>query len=183
MKSTMSEPKPLLLLVEDDEAFSTVAANALGRRGLEVEVAATTAAARDILARRTPDFAVVDLRLGEEFGLDLVPEIVAGAPECRVVILTGYASIATAVRAVKLGAADYLTKPVGIDELLGVLSPQAEDMPVEPAAEPMSVRRASWEHIQRVLQETDGNVSEAARRLGMHRRSLQRMLSKRPPPR
>jgi two-component system response regulator RegA len=174
---------PSLLLVEDDDAFSAIAARTLRRRGFDVVTANSLASARSIVADTTPDCAIVDLRLGDESGLELLPELLASAPMCRIVVLTGYASIATAVEAVKSGATNYLTKPVDIDELVGVLQGGATTAPALPASEPMSVRRAGWEHVQRVLQEADGNISEAARRLCMHRRSLQRMLHKRPPAR
>ncbi len=181
--TTVNTTAPSLLLVEDDAAFSAVSARALRRRGFEVATADGLASAREILAGTTPDCAIVDLRLGDESGLDLLPELTASAPACRIVVPTGYASIATAVQAVKLGATNYLTKPIDIDELVAVLHSDEPPAVALPPSEPMSVRRAGWEHIQRVLRETDGNISEAARRLGMHRRTLQRMLHKRPPAR
>lgn len=179
----MNSKASRLLLVEDDEAFSAVAASALRRRGFDVRVAASASAARKLISETTPDYAVLDLRLGEDSGLGLLPAIFEHAPHCRAVVLTGYASIATAVEAVKLGAINYLTKPASIEELLHALGQHDPDPNVMPAAEPMSVRRTTWEHVQRVVQEADGNISEAARRLGMHRRTVQRILSKRPPAR
>lgn len=177
----MDPSTPHLLLVEDDAAFGAVAARALERRGYRVTLAADLAEARAALTAEPPAFAVLDLRLGEESGLALLPELLERAPDCRVVVLTGYASIATAVQAVKLGAANYLAKPVAVDELVAALTGDDTPAPDTPPAAPMSPRRAGWEHVQRVLHEAGGNVSEAARRLGMHRRSLQRMLHKRPP--
>lgn len=179
----MNEPISSLLLVEDDETFATVAARALKRRGFGVYRAASVEQAREALAARSPQYAVLDLRLGEDSGLSLLPDILRASPECRVVVLTGYGSIATAVQAIKLGASDYLTKPVEINTLVSTLTEEDVDTAAtaEPPAESMSVRRLGWEHVQRVLDETNGNISEAARRLGMHRRTLQRMLGKRPP--
>ncbi|MDN3519087.1 response regulator [Aquisalimonas lutea] len=170
-----------LLLVEDDEAFCAVAASALRRRGFDVRVAASGDVARRMASDFIPEYAVLDLRLGEDSGLSLLPTILEHAPDCHVVVLTGYASIATAVEAIKLGAVNYLTKPASIDELLDALYHHDPDPDREAASEPISVRRATWEHVQRVLREAGGNVSEAARRLGMHRRTVQRILNKRPP--
>ncbi len=179
----MNETAFRLLLIEDDDAFSAVAASALRRRGFDLRVASSTAMAQKLLDEFLPHYAVLDLRLGEESGLTLLPVIFQHVPECRVVVLTGYASIATAVEAIKLGAINYLTKPVSIEELLHALGKQEKNPDIPPAAEPMSVRRAAWEHVHRVVQEADGNISEAARRLGMHRRTVQRILNKRPPAR
>lgn len=182
----MNNPTPSLLLVEDDETFAQVAARALERRGFAVRQAASTEAAHEALEAQAPLYAVLDLRLGEDSGLSLLPDIFRASPDCRVVVLTGYASIATAVQAIKLGATNYLTKPVEINSLVAALREEDDDdttAEAVPPSEPMSVRRLGWEHVQRVLDEADGNVSEAARRLGMHRRSLQRMLGKRPPKR
>lgn len=177
----MPDAPPLLLLIEDDEAFAQVAARSLTKRGFEVRAATSLTAARERLAEAQPDYAVLDLRLGDASGLSLLPAILESAPACRVVVLTGYASIPTAVEAIKLGAVNYLTKPVGIDQLVAALRSAEPHPELEPPEQPMSVRRNTWEYIQRVLSQTDGNVSEAARRLGMHRRTLQRILHKRPP--
>lgn len=171
-----------LLLVDDDPALAEVSARGLGRRGYEVTVAHDAAGARDAAIRVDFVCAIVDLRLGEDSGLDVITDLHGRQPGCRIVVLTGYASIATAVEAVKRGASEYLTKPAAIDDIVQALedagsAAEAVSIPEEP----MSVRRLTWEHINRVLQETGGNVSETARRLGMHRRTLQRMLYKRPP--
>lgn len=171
-----------LLLVDDDVSLAEVSARGLVRKGYEVAIAHDAAMARKLATRTEFDRAIVDLRLGEESGLDVITDLHERHPACRIVVLTGYASIATAVEAVKRGASEYLTKPAGIDDIVQALEDadrSAEDVPIP--EEPMSVRRLTWEHINRVLRETEGNVSEAARRLGMHRRTLQRMLHKRPP--
>ena len=175
---------PSLLFVDDDVALAEVSARGLERRGYTVTVARNLAEAAEAGRQRAFARAVVDLRLGDESGLDAITELHERNPACRVVVLTGYASSATAVEAVKRGASEYLTKPAALDEIVQALeddSTVGEDIPIPD--EPMSVRRLTWEHINRVLHETGGNVSEAARRLGMHRRTLQRMLYKRPPPR
>ncbi len=170
-----------LLIVDDDAIFREVLASALERRGFLVDLAAGLEDGRRLQARERPDHAVVDLNLPDGNGLVLVDEFCRRDPDIRVLILTGYASIATAVEGIKLGAHYYLTKPVDADQIVTALEREAGGDPnVPPARTPMSVRRLEWEHIQRVLQEVDGNVSEAARRLGMHRRTLQRKLRKRP---
>ena len=150
-------------------------------RGYVVREAADAAAARRALAETTVGWAVVDLRLPDGSGLDVVRDLHAAAPEAKIVVLTGYGSIPTALEAVRLGATHYLTKPVGVDEVLagfagGVASPAPGE---NPDAVP-SLERVEWEHINRVLADSGGNISEAARRLGLHRRSLQRKLAKRP---
>lgn len=173
-----------LLFVEDDVALAEVSGRGLERRGYAVTLAHDAATARDAAARSDFARAVVDLRLGEDSGLDVIAELHARHPDCRIVVLTGYASIATAVEAVKRGAAEYLNKPTTIDDIVHALEDgHADGQDVAIPEEPMSVRRLTWEHINRVLHETEGNVSETARRLGMHRRTLQRMLYKRPPQR
>lgn len=170
-----------VLLVEDDVVYADVLSAALRRRGFEVTVAHSCDAARAELARAQPDLAVVDLRIGGESGLTLVPLLARGASPARTVVLTGYGSIATAVEAIKLGATQYLTKPVDVDELILALTAEEtehEEVPV--STRPLSVRRLEWEHIQRVLNENDGNISATARALGIHRRTLQRKLHKHP---
>ena len=178
------EPRPeqssTVLLVDDDEAFLRVLGRALLRHGLEVITATAAAAAVDAAVIRRPDSAVVDLKLGEESGLDVIGRLKDAVPDIAIVVLTGYASITTAVAAVKLGAVDYLAKPVKAEEVIRALADE-ERLP-EPAAEysPMSVERLEWEHIQKVLHENGGNISATARSLGMYRRTLQRKLAKRP---
>jgi two-component system response regulator RegA len=169
-----------LLLADDDNSFRQRLAVTLGRRGFEVQAASSQAEARDLMRRMKPDFAVLDLRLGDGNGLDLVSELRTLHPDTRVVILTGYGNLATAVAAVKEGAIDYLAKPADPEDLITALLAPAGERP-EPPAEPMSADRVRWEHIQRVYELCDRNVSETARRLKMHRRTLQRILAKRSP--
>ena len=172
-----------ILLVDDDQNFRERMARALRDRGHEVLTAAGPDEALRLATADSPECAVVDLRMPGGSGLELVSSLRAIDPATAVVVLTGYGSIATALEAVRRGALHYLQKPVDADELLaafargGPLPP--EEAPVEPAAP--SLARAEWEHIQRVLADAGGNVSEAARRLGLHRKSLQRKLQKHPP--
>lgn len=179
-----STARPLLLL-DDDATFVRVLARALTSRGFEVLSANNFDEARTLTRRHRPRYCVLDLKLGEENGLRLIPELHAMVPDIRVLLLTGYASIATAVEAIKRGAHDYLAKPVDADAVVRALLDGADadgednDPPDAPEA-PLALRRLEWEHIQRVLTECDGNISETARRLGMHRRTLQRKLSKHP---
>lgn len=170
-----------VLVIDDDETFNGVLTRALCRRGLQAE-GATDGIAALALARQTPpDRVVLDLNLAGQSGLALIEPLLAISPECRIVVLTGYASIATAVDAIKLGAIQYLAKPVEVDAIIAAfdasVQPNAEDLP---SAEPLSVDRLEWEHIQRILHEHDGNISATARALRMHRRTLQRKLAKRP---
>jgi two-component system response regulator RegA len=166
-----------LLLVDDDERFLQRLARAMGRRGFEVTTAPSV---EDGIAQAKslhPEYAVVDLRLNDGNGLEVVQEIQHHVPDCRVIVLTGYGNIATAVAAVKAGAVDYLSKPADADQIAQALRRQDSDMP-EPPEHPMSADRVRWEHIQRVYEQCDRNVSETARRLRMHRRTLQRILAK-----
>jgi len=171
-----------ILLVEDDEIFGRVVARALQQRGYEVAHALSLDAANGTVSTQGFDFAVLDLNLGGHSSLPLIPTLKKQNPRMRILVLTGYASIATAVEAIKLGADNYLAKPADADEILAALlgdnSPTQEDP--SNIGEPMSVRRLEWEHIQKVLKENDGNISETARQLKMHRRTLQRKLQKRP---
>ena len=171
---------PSLLLVDDDEVFVTRLARAMERRGFRPEIATSVAVARDRVAARAPAYAVVDLRLEDGSGLDVVDALRSRREDCRIVVLTGYGAIATAVAAVKMGAADYLSKPADADEVTAALLAQAQALP-PPPQNPMSADRVRWEHIQRVFEQCDRNVSETARRLHMHRRTLQRILAKRGP--
>lgn len=175
-----------ILLIEDDATFSATLARALKRRGYEVFAAATPEAAIDQAEAEAPDWIVLDLNLAGASGLGLIPRLRDAQPEARIVVLTGYASISTAVDAIKLGAVQYLAKPVDVDTLLRAFSRGLEAAPATgtggaaPPAVPMSVDRMEWEHIQRVLREHQGNISATARALNMHRRTLQRKLLKRP---
>lgn len=176
----MALERKTLLLVDDDPVFCRVLAQALTRRGFQVDVAQSAAEAVAAATRRIPAQAVVDLRLGEDSGLPLVQQLLAIHGAMRIVVLTGYASIATAVEAIKLGAVHYLAKPADADEIVAALDRQEADAAVAPPANPPSVKRLEWEHLQRVLQAHDGNISATARALRMHRRTLQRKLGKRP---
>ena len=171
-----------VLLIDDDDVFVRVLARALGARGFAVGVAANRAQALASVRETAPDYAVLDLKLGEESGLALIPELLGLQPELRILLLTGYASIATAVEAIKRGAWDYLAKPVDADQVVQALrgGGQRDAEASTPVFAAPPLKRLEWEHIQRVLAECDGNISEAARRLGLHRRTLQRKLSKRP---
>jgi two-component system response regulator RegA len=166
--------------VDDDDAFLRRLGRAMERRGFAVEMAASAQAAFEAVAARPPAYAVVDLRLGDGNGLAVVERLHAARPEARVIVLTGYGAIASAVAAVKIGAVDYLSKPADADEVVAALLAREGEKP-EPPENPMSADRVRWEHIQRVYEMCDRNVSETARRLGMHRRTLQRILAKRGP--
>ncbi len=174
-----------LLIVDDDATFARVLGRALTSRGFEVISSDNADDARALARRHQPRYCVLDLKLGEENGLRLIPELQALVPDMRVLLLTGYASIATAVEAIKRGAHDYLAKPVDADAVVRALldgdsGPGDLDDLVDAPDAPLPLRRLEWEHIQRVLTECEGNISETARRLGMHRRTLQRKLSKHP---
>jgi len=173
-------PDPSLLLVDDDEAFLKRLGRAMERRGFRVEMAGSVAQALAAIAARPPAFAVVDLRLGDGNGLDVVERLRERREDARVIVLTGYGAIASAVAAVKIGAIDYLSKPADAAEVTQALLARGGELP-EPPENPMSADRVRWEHIQRVYEMCDRNVSETARRLGMHRRTLQRILAKRSP--
>jgi two-component system response regulator RegA len=170
----------LVLVVDDDRRFAETLARALERRGWTTRVAHDVDSALAAARKHPVDAAVVDLRLGEEDGLGLVEPLLAIGPRIRIVVLTGYASIATAVKAIKLGADDYLAKPVTASAVADALLRGSKSAAPPPVAEPMSPRRLEWEHIHRVLTEHGGNVSATARTLKMHRRTLQRKLAKRP---
>ncbi len=174
------EVRPSLLIVDDDELFCEVLAEAFHDRGYQVAVAHTIAQGLEETTSLEPEYAVVDLRIGQESGLVLAERLRALDENTRIVILTGYASIATAVEAIKLGAIHYLTKPADADEVLAALHKEEGDANVPVAENPLTVRRLEWEHLHKVLTECGGNISAAARRLRMHRRTLQRKLAKRP---
>ncbi len=180
MAQTAPEGEKTLLLLDDDAAFRTRLARALEQRGFEVSAFGTTAEARAHAAKTPPAYAVLDLRLEDGSGLSVVESLRRAREECRVVILTGYGAIATAVAAVKAGAVDYLSKPADPEDIVKALLADPEDRP-EPPDNPMSADRVRWEHIQRVFELCNHNVSETARRLNMHRRTLQRILAKRAP--
>jgi len=169
-----------LLIVEDDKAFLDRLARAMEARGFVVTTAETVADGVARIGRAAPAFAVVDLRLGDGNGLDVVSALKAKRPDARVIVLTGYGNIATAVTAVKLGAVDYLAKPADADDVANALLATGAGK-TEPPQNPMSADRVRWEHIQRIYEMCNRNVSETARRLNMHRRTLQRILAKRAP--
>jgi two-component system response regulator RegA len=171
---------PTLLVVEDDPLLRERLVRAFSERGFLAQGAASAAEA-ERASEEAPEYAVVDLRIGDDSGLAVLRQLLARDPATRVVMLTGYGSIATAVEAMRLGALNYLTKPADADQILAALQrDDSVDVPA-PSAEPLSLARAEWEHINQVLLSVAGNISEAARRLGLHRRSLQRKLAKYPP--
>jgi two-component system, response regulator RegA len=180
----MNETTPKLLIVDDDATFTQVLARTLGSRGFETDIAHDADTALAHARRMQPNYCVLDLKLGEHNGLQLISHLRRQAPHMRILLLTGYASIATAVEAIKRGAHDYLAKPVDADAVVRALTGESENVAADDAPEapdgPLPLRRLEWEHIQRVLNECEGNISETARRLGMHRRTLQRKLAKHP---
>ncbi len=168
------------LVMDDDGPFVQRLARALAQRGFVVSAVSTVAEGKDIARLNPPAFAVLDLRLEDGSGLEVVEMLQKHRPEARAVILTGYGAIATAVAAVKAGAVDYLSKPADVEDIIRALTASADDRPAPPE-NPMSADRVRWEHIQRVYELCNHNVSETARRLNMHRRTLQRILAKRAP--
>ena len=175
-----------ILVVEDDEVFAEAITRALKARGFSCCHAQGIEKANELIQSEVLDFAILDLNLNGETSLKLIPALRKISSKMRILVLTGYASIATAVEAIKLGADNYLAKPADTDEILAAMfadfNKDAGDSNEEPKLETMSVRRLEWEHIQRVLMENDGNVSATARQLNMHRRTLQRKLQKKPVP-
>jgi two-component system response regulator RegA len=169
-----------LLLVDDDQVFNRVLTRALTQRGFEVTSAHDIDQAQALLSELNPEYAVLDLNLGGASGLKLIGVLKGLNPDCRILVLTGYASIATAVDAIKLGATQYLAKPVDVDTIVAALDVDAQPDAEAAPDETLSVSRLEWEHIQRVLTEHEGNISATARALKMHRRTLQRKLAKRP---
>ena len=169
-----------LLIVEDDKSFLQRLARAMESRGFTVTTAESVAEGLIHLESGLPAYAVVDMRLGDGNGLDVISALKRRRPDARAIILTGYGNIATAVNAVKLGAVDYLAKPVDADDVVNALL-ALEGKVAEPPENPMSADRVRWEHIQRIYELCNRNVSETARRLNMHRRTLQRILAKRAP--
>ena len=169
-----------LLIVEDDKSFLQRLARAMETRGFVVTTAESVADGLLQVEKAAPAFAVVDMRLGDGNGLDVISAMNKRRPGARAIILTGYGNIATAVNAVKLGAVDYLAKPVDADDVVSALL-ALDNKKIEPPENPMSADRVRWEHIQRIYELCGRNVSETARRLNMHRRTLQRILAKRAP--
>ena len=169
-----------ILLVDDDTTFTAVMTRGFERRGFTVHSCNNGADALIAAAEFQPSHILLDLNMPETSGLVVLPELLAAAGAAELVVLTGYSSIATAVEATKLGAKNYLCKPATLDEILAAFGDQKTSVDVEVPNDPISVDRLEWEHIQRVLSDNDGNVSATARALGMHRRTLQRKLQKRP---
>lgn len=176
-----TETLPSLLLVDDDETFCAVMGKALRRRGYEVTIAHDVDSAVRMAEADAPEYALIDLKMPGDSGLVLVRCLKSIDPATRIVVLTGYASISTAVEAVKLGATHYLAKPVDADEAIAAFHKADGDDSISVASNPLSVDRLEWEHIQRVLTEHHGNISATARSLNMHRRTLQRKLAKHAP--
>ncbi len=174
-------PRPTLLLIDDDETFCAVVSRALHKRGFEVTLSHATTHALKEIEVNSPEYAVVDLRLPDGSGLPLVSSLKAADPHTNIVVLTGHASIATAVEAIKLGATYYLVKPVNADDIVAAFGRRSGDDRVPITDKPLSVEQLEWEHINRVLLENNGNISATARTLSMHRRTLQRKLLKRAP--
>lgn len=174
-----SETLPSILIVDDDLAFAETLARALIQKGHAAEFLLSPVDALAKVRQTSFDALILDLRLGIESGLHFIAPLHAARPAMRILLLTGYASIATAVRAIKLGAAHYLAKPASVAEILAVLGFEAGNVTVAPAEGPMSLERLEWEHIQKILTAHDGNLSATARALKMHRRTLQRKLAKR----
>ena len=169
-----------LLILDDDAPFRTRLCRAMETRGFKVLDAGTVNDGIDLVRKAAPAYAVLDMKLDDGTGLSLVPELRKKRPDCRIIMLTGFGNIATAVAAVKAGALDYLPKPADPDQIVAALLQTGGDLP-PPPQDPMSADRVRWEHIQRVYEQCGRNVSETARRLRMHRRTLQRILSKHAP--
>jgi two-component system response regulator RegA len=176
----MQAERPSLLLVDDDDAFRLVLARALEKRGFAVITAPEVESALLLAQDNSPEYAVIDLKMPGPSGLILVQRLKELDAETRIVMLTGYASIATAVEAIKLGATHYLAKPADADDIVNALMQTAGNPDVAINSDPLSVERLEWEHIQKVLGENEGNISATARALKMHRRTLQRKLGKKP---
>ena len=168
-----------ILIIDDDDVFAQTLARSFARRNIDSEIALNLSSAL-AAAQSSFDAVLLDLRLGEESGLSILTDLRQAQPQARILILTGFSSIATAVEAIKLGADNYLPKPAGAEEILKALEAKADDLSTEIPDQSPSLDRLEWEHIQRVLNSNDGNISASARELGMHRRTLQRKLAKRP---
>ncbi len=177
---TPQQDLPSLLFVEDDETFSRVMSRALAKRGFSVKTATDVGQGIEISQANPPEFALLDLNMPGPSGLVLIKHLMSLDSHTRIIVLTGYASIATAVEAIKLGAIHYLAKPADADEVVAAFYKEEGDAHISITRKPLSVNRIEWEHIQKVLTDHEGNISATARALGMHRRTLQRKLQKRP---
>ncbi|MCX7188902.1 MAG: response regulator transcription factor [Methylotenera sp.] len=180
MNTSITDEKPTLLLVDDDAEFLSVLAPAMTKRGFLVTTANSAESAFELAQQEAPEYAVVDLKMSGNSGLVLVRQLTSLQAGTHIVVLTGFASITTAIEAIKLGATHYLAKPVDADEIVAAFGKKIGDTDVELSVNPLSIDRLEWEHIQRVLTEHDGNISATARSLNMHRRTLQRKLNKNP---
>jgi two-component system, response regulator RegA len=177
--ASIDNPKGHLVIIDDDVVLADRMGKAMERRGFSVSIINSVAKAIEWIAGNQPDYALIDLRLADGSGLDVVHKINQSVPQCRVIMMTAYGNIATAVAAVKAGAVDYLAKPADADAVEAALlnDGNSANLPLPPV-NPMSAERVRWEHIQRIYEQCDRNVSETARRLSMHRRTLQRILAK-----
>lgn len=180
MKHCMSNAPTKFLIVDDDPTLAGMLERAMQRRGFATKSASNSAQALQLIKNEKFAKAIVDLKLGNDSGLQLIRELKQHQPDIAIVMLTGYSSISTAVEAVKLGAVNYLCKPADAEEILAAFGEQKPQTSTQPSYIPLSIDRLEWEHIQKVLQENNGNISATARALGMHRRTLQRKLQKRP---
>jgi two-component system, response regulator RegA len=180
MMTSEETDQPILLLVDDDKVFCKVLKAALERRGFEVLVGHNLEKGLALAEQYLPEYAVIDLRIEHDSGLELVKKLISLDANTACVMLTGFASIATAVEAIKLGAIHYLTKPTNADEIVKALSKNEGDARVAINKNPLSAKRLEWEHLQKILLQHEGNISAAARALNMHRRTLQRKLEKKP---
>lgn len=169
-----------ILILDDDEVFAQTLSRSFKRKGYDSLVALNIAVAQKLASEHQPDFAVVDLKIDQESGLHFLPILSELSPSTKALVLTGYSSISTTVEAMKLGCVNYLCKPVNSDEILQALEDEQAHPEISLPETPPSVNRLEWEHIQRVLTQHDGNISVTAKALGMHRRTLQRKLQKRP---
>ena len=184
-RAVVNGPLGAGLIVDDDDTYAATLQRSLARRGIEARTAGSVCQALDLALQQPPAFALVDLKLGAESGLQLIRPLRELRTDMRIVLVTGYASVATAVEAIKRGADDYLPKPASVGAILAALGIDVPDTVPLPTPAPdtmMPLRRLEWEHIQQALNDTGGNISATARLLGMHRRSLQRKLGKRPGP-
>lgn len=170
----------LILVVDDDEVFCRVMTRALTRRGYTVEACQSSARAIEAARNRDYDKAIVDLKIAQDSGLHLIKELKKINPDMDIIMLTGYSSISTAVESIKLGALNYFCKPIEVDEIIQAFAKTPAESPGSIPNTPPSLERIEWEHIQKILQDNNGNISMTARALGMHRRTLQRKLQKRP---
>ena len=179
-ESKIRAERESLLLVDDDHVLTELLERAFQTRGFDVRIASTGEEAEEAIFQKVPEYAVIDLRVGDRSGLEIVSMLREANPRARIVVLTAYGSIATAIEAIKRGATYYLCKPVTADDIVVGFRHQAGDGVPRPRDKPLSIKRLEWEYLWRVLVQHDRNISQAARALSMHRRTLQRKLAKRP---